>query len=279
MSPAVQKRGEMVDDGSGLLFLFCHYTSYVVVAFHDTHICGTYERKDDFSFRRLAITLFDELNGVAYGESLLEEYAVNVLDVVYTFLCEPSAVQAQGVDTSVGDRIPCRFYVGRYILVDKAAAAGNDVCADVHKLMDCGFASQHSPVTNKDVACQRGVVGKHAVVAYHTVVSDVAICHNEVVVADDGLAAGSSAAVDGATLSYGVVVANLADGVLVVEFQVLWDGADDAAWEYAAVLSYARAGENGDIGTYPGAVADDNVVTDGGEVADFYILADPGVGM
>ena len=122
-------------------------------------------------------------------------------------------------------------------------------------------------------------IGQNAVVAHHTVMGHMHIGHQQVVVSDNGLAAGGGATVDGAALTDAVIVTYLNGGVFACKLQVLWDCGDDSTRENFAVLADAGTGEDGHIGTNPSSVANLHVLIDGGEIRNLYVLANFGIRM
>ena len=71
------------------------------------------------------------------------------------------------------------------------------------------------------LAGELGAIANDALVANHAIVCDVHILHEQVVVADDGGTLRCCTSRDGDILTYGVVVAYLANRVLALELQVL----------------------------------------------------------
>ena len=56
--------------------------------------------------------------------------------------------------------------------------------ANFHKLVYHGKTTQNSPVTHMDVASQLGVISKNGVVSYLSIVCQVHVGHEPVVVTD-----------------------------------------------------------------------------------------------
>ena len=124
---------------------------------------------------------------------------------------ESTAVESYGVDAAVGYRFASRDDVWRYIFVDFCAALYHAVCADMAKLVYQTTAAYDSPVIYNDFACQLSSIGHDDMVMQYTVVCDVAVCHDEAVVAHNGFAFAGSTAVDSHELADSGVIAN--DGV------------------------------------------------------------------
>lgn len=226
-----------------------------------------------------AVAFFHLLDGVGDVETFDEDVAVDVADAVDALLGESTALEAEGVHAAVLDGVAGSFDEGWHVLVDEGTSLGDDVGADMDELQAGCLAAEDDVIAHDDMSGEGGVIGKYAVVAYDTVVGYMDVSHEEVAVADDGLAAGGGATVNGAAFADGVVVANLDGGVFAGELEILRHGSDDSTGEDAAVLADAGAGEDGYVGTYPGAVAYFNIFADSGKVRDFDVLANLGVGV
>jgi hypothetical protein len=99
----------------------------------------------------------------------------------------------------------------------------------------------------------------------HTIVGDMAVCHDEAVVSDDGFPFGRRSAVDGNTFADGGMMADFGYCFFSCEFQVLRDTGDHGSGEYLAVIAYPRSVQDGDMGEYPAVIAYDYVFFDDGE--------------
>ncbi len=249
------------------------------VALHEAGVGAADKAEHLLALVGVAVALLDFLHGMADGVAFLEDKAVDVGNIVDGFAAETPALQAERVDSGIGNGVACRLDKGRDVLVDKRAPGGDDVRAYVDKLQAGCLATKDDVVAQHDMTRQGGVVGQDAVAAHYAVVRHMDVCHEQVVAADYGAARGRSAAVDGAALADDVVVANLAGGVLSGKLQVLRHCRDDRAGEDVAVLADACTGIDNHVGFDDRVVADDHIVADGGEIAYRDVAAEACVGM
>ena len=91
---------------------------------------------------------------------------------------------------------------------------------------------------------QPGVVADDTVIADETVVRQVAVGHDETVLANPWWSSGPCCPVDGDKFADGGIVADLHGGLFPV-FQILRNGGDHGAGKYAAVLADAGAFHDG----------------------------------
>src|SRR5690606_26437528 len=119
------------------------------------------------------------------------------------------------------------------------------------------------PVVDPDVTGQGGVVDQDAVVADHAVVADMDVGHQQVVVADGGLAAVlHGATVDGHALADHVVIANDQAGRLALVLEV------------RSVLAHRGELEDLVVPADHGRALEHHVRADHGTLADFHIGPD-----
>ena len=120
-------------------------------------------------------------------------------------------------------------------------------------------AAYHRVVVNFDFAGKLARVGDYQAVVQDAVVTHVHVCHQQIVVADDGASLRSRAAVDGHELADGVVVANLAGRLFALEFKILRHSANHSVRKHPAILADARAFANHRTAHYSSAVANHHV--------------------
>ena len=105
------------------------------------------------------------------------------------------------------------------------------------------------------------------------------ISHQQIAVANNRLAAGGCATVNGAALANGIVIANLNGGILTGELEVLWHRGNYCSRKDTAVLADTGTGKDSYIGAYPSIIADFDIVAYSSEVGNGYILSNLGVGV
>ena len=113
-----------------------------------------------------------------------------------------------------------------------------------------------------------GGVANDAAVAYHAIVSDVHILHEQIVAAHNGSSLGSCTARDSYILTDRVVVADLASGDLALELQVLWLCGKAGACQHLVAVSDACALINSDAVLEHVVIADNDIAVDVAEGAN-----------
>src|SRR5471032_2613903 len=106
------------------------------------------------------------------------------MDRVFT---ETATAHAFEVHAASLGRVAKHSDVGGNVLADGGAHAGKAVGADMAVLVNQGEAGQDRPVFNVHMTRQRSVIDQDAVVANDTVVTNVRVSHDQVVVAKGGL--------------------------------------------------------------------------------------------
>jgi hypothetical protein len=112
-----------------------------------------------------------------------------------------------------------------------------------------------------------------------TVVCDMAVRHDQIVVTDEGLSFGGGAAMDGTTLAHYISVANNGPGLFSVEFEILGNRTYHGGRKDMAVFANLGETTDGGIGINDGAIAYFYVAIDEYERTDLHIIADFGIGM
>jgi len=228
---------------------------------------------------RLLNARFDFVAAVHIVETALEEYAAGVVQFAYAFFGEVSAAQPHAVQSGITHGIVVHGDIGRNVLPYEGTALNHDVRSYVRPLMHCGMTSYDSPVAHLDFARERYAVGENAVIAHHVVVRYVDVSHQQVVVADDGLAARCRSAAYGHVFAYFVVVAYLGNGLFAFEFEVLGRAGYGGCRMYLAAFAYARSVVNHRTRSYPAVVAYDYVAGDVCKGFYRYVVTDFGIGM
>ena len=223
--------------------------------------------------------LFDFFDSLGQVQSALIDDAVDVFHRLNLFGLETTARHTDDIDAAILYRRATSVCEWRHVLVDARHAGGHRVFANHRELRYARAAADDCPIVDVNLARYLCGVAHHDFVAEHTVVSDVAVRHNEVVGAYYGLALGRRATVEGYALADGVVVANFECGVFAHKLQVLRHCTDGRARENTVVFAEARAGEDVDVADNLAAVAYLHVVVDDAKGANLNVLADFGVGV
>ena len=140
-------------------------------------------------------------------------------------------------------------------------------------------AADNGPIADFDLSGERYAVGHDAVTAYHVVVGDMHVSHNQVVAADDGLAPGGGAPADGDVFADFVVVADFGRRFFTDELQVLRGAGDRSGRMDLAAFADAGSVVDHGSGTDPTVVADHHIAGDVGERLHRYVLSEFRVGM
>lgn len=222
---------------------------------------------------------FNALNGIGVVEAGEVEVAVDFLNVANYLGGEATAAKADRVDTGIGNGLASCLDIWRNVLVDKRTALNHDMRADVTELVDESASANHGKVVNDNLTGNLSGIGDNHIVANHTVVSYVAVGHNEAVAADNGLALGGGATVDGNTFANGGVVADYGKSVLATELEVLRDAGDNGTGENGAILANTSALHYGDIGADASALADLHILLNGDEGVNNHTGSNLGSGM
>src|SRR5690606_27935561 len=147
---------------------------------------------------------------------------------------------------------------------------------DGHELVDGDHPGQDHIGPYGDVSGQGGIVAENTAISHNAVMGNMAIGHDQAVVANDRLHTVRGSLVDRGTLPYGGIVPDMDRGVLPLVLQVLGHGRNDRPGEYTAVLSDSGTLHDRDIGADPGTLPNGHIVVDGGKGLDHHILGDLG---
>lgn len=152
--------------------------------------------------------------------------------------------------------------------------------ADVTELMDADKTAENGVIVDRDMARQRGIVGHDGVVADLTVVGDVDIGHDPIVVTQAGHATVLyRAGVESAVFADRVVVANFQAGRFAGVFLVLRFTTDGVKAEDAIAFSKAGMAFNHAMVADLAIVADLDMRADQAIRTDAYIDTDAGLGV
>jgi len=98
--------------------------------------------------------------------------------------------------------------IGRNVLGDARVALGHREVADVDELVDAGASAEEDFGAQEAVAGDHDIVGEDVVIPDYDVVSEVGNGHEEIAIADAGVAARPGAAVDRDVFAEGVIIAD-----------------------------------------------------------------------
>src|SRR5690606_1454845 len=101
---------------------------------------------------------------------------------------EAAALEPLDIDIAGLGWIAGHQHIRGYVLGNVSGGAQKGMGADLAELVDQGIAAEDGPVAHIDVAGKRRVIGEDAAIAYRGIVPHMHIGHEQVVVADGGLA-------------------------------------------------------------------------------------------
>ena len=142
-----------------------------------------------------------------------------------------------------------------------------------HQAGDDGLVLDHG------LAGQLGRVRHDHLVADARPVGDVAVCHDQVVVSDDGLTFAECTTMYRNELTQYAVVADDRPSYLAVELEVLWDSSDHSGREHMAMFAQLGVLTDSGIGVDDTTVSDLYVLVNEDKRTYFYIRADLGFRM
>src|SRR5210317_1212870 len=214
----------------------------------------------------------DLLDGFGFLLAASERNAISVLDVANLVRGKIAPLQAFAVNAARHGRLSRHHGVSGNIAIDACVHAEKSMCSDLAELVHARESTTDYPVPDMYVACQRSVIGHNRFVADHTIMRDVHVGHDPVVIPDNRVTCILRCATTESTeLANRVAVANdqacrlpsvlLVLGVIadrgelvdmVVPADLRWAVYDDMAFDTCAatdldVVSNYRVGANLDI--------------------------------
>lgn len=218
-------------------------------------------------------------NGFGDCVAAVVEYAVYFLDEFDSLGAETATAQAHGIHSGIANRFAGSLDKGRNVLVDKGSALHHDMRSDVAELVNQAATTNDSEVVDFHFTGKLACIADNNVVADDTIVSDVAVGHNETVAAYYCAALSRSTAVYGHTFAQYGVVADDSSCLLALEFQILGNGTDDRAGENGNPCADTSAFENCDIAANACTRADFDVAVNCGEWTDNHVVGNLSFGI
>ena len=186
---------------------------------------------------------------------------------------ESATTQANQVHASIAHRLLAGNDVWRNVLTGTGAALEHDVAAHMQELVEQARCRDDGAVINDDLSGKFRGVADDAAVADDTVMTDMHVLHQQIAIANHGLALRCCAAADGDVLANGVVVTYLAGRHLALELQVLGFRRDAGSREELVIVSDACPEMDGDIVQELVVVANDHVFVNHAERAYHVVVA------
>src|SRR3989344_1271599 len=235
----------------------------VVTSADDAALRAFDEAKEIANFLVFLGQFFEALGGLRKPELGLVQDFVGPTQGFDGFVRESVAFQTTQVEAVRFRRIARRDHIGRDIHERNCPQRCHAIGADTAILMRHGEAAQDGVVAARDVARKTRTVGENGVVADLTVVRQMAIRHDEVVVAQArDTAARHRTAVEGAVLANDIAITDVEARGFALITQMLWCVAQRGELINAVVAPNARRSGNDNMGADPRALADLNLCAD-----------------
>jgi hypothetical protein len=182
------------------------------------------------------------------------------------------AAEADGVDVVDSFVDAVDEHEGWDVPGDLAEAADHGDLSDPHVLMDADHAADGDEVFDRDMSGEAAAVGDGDLVAEGDVVPQVAVGHDEAVVADPRVASLTGGAVDGDVLAEDVVIADLEIGWFARVFPILRVSSQHSALGDHIVAAEGSVAADGDVAFQLGARTQDSAFVDHAEGTDDDVL-------
>src|SRR4029077_11304764 len=242
----------------------------------DAPLTASQKLEDRLDFRTSLRVGLELPLGLFKRQAAAVQRPIRALDRLNRLRREAAPLEALAVDAGGAGHVARRHDVGRDVLRNEAAHAGEGMRADAHELVHQGGGAEDHPVFHDDVTGKLGAVGEDRLVADLAVVREVDVGHDPVFVADARDAGVlHRAAVDRHVLADGVVVADLDAGGLALVFLVLRRRANGGEVEDAVAPPDAHAAVDHHVGADPAALPDLGVRADDRVRADLDVVREP----
>ncbi len=208
-----------------------------------------------------------------FQHTLRIDDTIGFVDGLDGFAGEASTTQTYKVDTSVAHGFLASNHKGWDILTGSGATLEHDITAHMSELVEETCGGDDGKVIDNHLTGKLRGVADDAAVADLAVVADVHILHQQVAIANDGLAFRGRTATDGDILADGVVVANLTGGFLALELQILRFRRDRGTGEYLIIIAEACTEVEGHAVQQFIVVTNDNVLVYHAERSDDIVVA------
>jgi hypothetical protein len=192
---------------------------------------------------------------------------------------ESATAKANDVDAAVYDGVASYQDVGGNVLSNARASLYHYVPGDAGELVYQAASAYDSMVVYLHLAGYLSGIAYNNIVFKQTIVSHMAIGHNQAIITDDGTPFGGCASVYRYTFSDGCMVTNLGCGNFAHKLQVLGNTGNDGSGKNTAIVTNPCTVENDDMGKYMTIVTNNYIFFDHGERVDNYILPDLCIGM
>ena len=162
----------------------------------------------------------------------------------------------------------------RHISDHTGKSCNHGMLADATELMHRTEARNDGMVTNRDVACDGGIIREDSVIPHLAFVSHVSVAEEKIVVADPGRRLGLGAAMNGHVLAEGVIIPDVEMGFFSGVFHVLRATTDSGERESLATLANRCVALDHDVTVQTRVISEGHVLSDHAVRTNFATGAD-----
>ena len=208
--------------------MFVRTTSFqLLLSLDDTAGRGFDEVKDHIAFGRSRDSSLDLNECLGGVHTAVVDEAIDLLDSMDLLGSKSTTIESNRVDATELNRFACCDSIRRYILVDARSALHHTVTTNMGELVNERTTADDGEIVHLYLTGQLRGIGHDDIIVQDAVVRHVAISHDEVVVADNGLALAGRPTMDSNELTQHAVVADDGPCLFSTELEVLRYSADD----------------------------------------------------
>ena len=193
-------------------------------------------------------------------------------------LRKASSLKTDAVEAARCGGVAVDDHEGRHVLRDACQARDHRMLSNTAELMHRAETGDNSVVPHRDVPRNGSVVGKDGVIAYLTLVGNVGVAKEEVVVPDSRRSVGGGATVDGDVFPEGVVVSDDELSLLALVFEVLSPSSERRERKGLTALADDGVAFDDDVTTQAGMCSNGDIVPDNAIRSDLTIGSNFGFG-
>ena len=233
------------------------------------------DKTDEILYLRPIRHLFFHLQHRVEDAGLtMKNQSIGIGNVLNALLVYAIGTQHHGVDPSIGERFAAKNDVGRHIFRESGTGLNHGAVAHTGFCVLDNAGRENHTIAYLAVAGYLRAVAKDTIVAHFGVVRNVCAFHQEIVVADNGLASGMGGSVDDYVFADGIAIADHQFGRFARKVEVLWQCTQHRALKHLVVIAQACAVENTHKGIDGAVISNDNIVFDVSEGIYFAVLTD-----
>src|SRR3990172_1728810 len=227
---------------------------------NDAALAARNEREHVRHRTRLFNFLFYSLHCLRDIESRLVEKTIGVIQGRNGFFIETSSPKPDKIEAFELQRfLPCQN-VRRNVFANAETSSNHRMLTDMHKLMDgCEPADDH-PIPKDNMPAECNTISENDIVSKLTIVRHMRVRHEQAVLSDAGDPAYCSGPIQGHEFAHNRIVSNFKVRFFSRILQVLRRPGDGCAVEDLELPADARTAADGNAGTDPRPIANDNII-------------------